>query len=60
MYSFIYTNKQTRLGKDEYLLHITLDDVIIESVFVQFAQGTNQTELDSFANGMIDSIEGLE
>lgn len=59
MYSFIYTNKRTESGKDEYLLHITLNDEIIESAFVQFPQDSDQSVLDGYANSRIDSIEGL-
>ena len=59
MYSFIYTNK-TSSEKDQYLLHITFDDEIIQSMFVQFTLGADQIELDNFANNVIDSIENFE
>lgn len=61
MYSFVYTSKfVSPEGKDNYLLHILFDDVIIDSRFVQFPLDTLQDALDSYANSIIDSIEGIE
>lgn len=59
MYSFLFTSKQTSGGKDEYLLHILLDNVIIDSSFVQFPGGTSQDYLDVFANNKIDILTGV-
>lgn len=58
MYSFLYTNKLTKLGKDEYLLHIIFNSDIIQSCFVSFPENTTQEVLDTYANSRIDSIEG--
>ena len=59
MYSFIFTSKSTYNGKDNYLMHILLDDVIIDSTFIQVPEGSDQSYLDSIANSKIEYLQGL-
>lgn len=59
MYSFLYTSKFSQNGKDDFLLHILLDGSIIESQFVQFNSGTDESVLNDFALSKIAAIQDL-
>lgn len=59
MYTFQFTSKFSQNGKDDFLMHILLDGVIIESQFVQFNTGTDESVLHEFALNKIAAIQDL-
>lgn len=59
MYSFIFTSKLSQFGKDTYLMHILFNEIIVDSIFVSFPEGTTQEVLDQSGNEHIDYLEEL-
>lgn len=58
MYSFEFSSLIKNALKNDYMLSIFFDGVLIGSRIVQFSNAVTQEDLDDFANSVIDSLEG--